>query len=567
MSADRVIGVDLGGTKILAGVVDRDGNGARDGRAADGHDLTGGAPRRARGDRPRAAPRTGSRQSASGSRRGSTNARGVALGAVNIPLRDVAFRDEMERRLELPVGIENDASCAAYAEFRLGAGRGVENFVMLTLGTGVGGGVVAMGRLFRAWTELGHMVIVEDGEPCHGACSGRGHVEAYCSGRAADKIAQRVLGPEATAHDLVEQRHPALERDRPSPRGRDRARSSTSSVRERVVIGGGFGVAAFDLLAPGGSARGPDARRSHRRARSSRSSARRSAPTAGLIGAGLVAFEALRVVPLAVCATPIGNLDDITLRVLAELRAADLVLAEDTRHTRILLERHGIARDAALLPRAQRGRAGRDGARRGSRRASASLSSPTPGLPRVSDPGARLVRAALDAGVEVTVLPGPSAVETALVASGLGDGRFAFVGFLPRKAGELDALWRETAAWDGAVVAFESPQRLPAALRSLARGRPGARGRGLPRADEAVRGGRRRGTAAELAERFAEAPKGEITLVVAPRRRPRIVPPPKLRRWTRFASSSRPARLAASAADVVARLTGVPRNDLYRGTL
>ena len=147
--------------------------------------------------------------------------------------------------------------------------------------------------------------------------------------------------------------------------------------------------------------------------------------------------------PLAVCATPIGNLDDVTLRVLAELRAADTVLAEDTRHTRGLLERHGIrarllsyhehneaARVAELLPRLAAGER---------------LALVTDaGLPGISDPGMRLVRAALDAGLEVTVLPGPSAVETALVASGLGGGSYAFVGFLPRGKAALAALWRET---------------------------------------------------------------------------------------------------------------------------
>src|SRR5881394_4562459 len=122
--------------------------------------------------------------------------------------------------------------------------------------------------------------------------------------------------------------------------------------------------------------------------------------------------------PLAVCATPIGNLEDITLRVLAELREADVVLCEDTRHTRGLLQRHGIearlvsyhehneaARTAELLPRLEAG----------DRVALVSDA----GMPGVSDPGARLVRAALEAGIDVTVLPGPSAVETALVASGL----------------------------------------------------------------------------------------------------------------------------------------------------
>src|SRR5438477_10429334 len=123
--------------------------------------------------------------------------------------------------------------------------------------------------------------------------------------------------------------------------------------------------------------------------------------------------------PLSVCATPIGNLDDVTLRVLAELRDADVVLCEDTRHTRTLLARHGIearimsyhehneaARVAELLPRLEAGE----------RMALVSDA----GLPGVSDPGTRLIRAALDAGIGVTVLPGPSSVETALVSCGHG---------------------------------------------------------------------------------------------------------------------------------------------------
>ena len=144
--------------------------------------------------------------------------------------------------------------------------------------------------------------------------------------------------------------------------------------------------------------------------------------------------------PLAVCATPIGNLEDVTLRVLEELGAADVVLCEDTRHTRILLRRYEIstpllsyhehneaARTTELLPRLEAGE----------RMALVTDA----GLPGVSDPGARLVRAALEAGVPVTVLPGPSAVETALVASGLGAERYAFVGFLPRRRADLEALW------------------------------------------------------------------------------------------------------------------------------
>src|SRR5438132_10470418 len=212
--------------------------------------------------------------------------------------------------------------------------------------------------------------------------------------------------------------------------------------------------------------------------------------------------------PLAVCATPIGNLEDVTLRVLAELRAADVVLCEDTRHTRGLLERHGIdarllsyhehneaERTAALLPRLEAGER-------------IALVSDA-GMPGISDPGARIVRAALDAGVAVTVLPGPSAVETALVASGLVGERYQFLGFLPRGEKALAALWDELAGWRWPAVAFESAQRLPAALRSLAAfdgERDVAVCRELTKKFEDVV----RGTADELAARFAEPPKGEI---------------------------------------------------------
>jgi len=266
-------------------------------------------------------------------------------------------------------------------------------------------------------------------------------------------------------------------------------------------------------------------------------------------------------VPLAVCATPIGNLDDITLRVLAELRDADVVLAEDTRHTRGLLERHGIrahllsyhehneaARVAELLPRLAAGER-------------IALVTDA-GMPAVSDPGARLVRAALDAGVAVTVLPGPSAVETALVASGLAGGPYAFVGFLPRKAGELTALWRDTSAWAVPLVAFESPQRLGGSLASLAAfdaAREVAVCRELTKRFEEVA----RGTAAELAGRFSEPPKGEITLVVGAGSASSD-PAAARRAVAELVASGTPRRVAA---DVVARLTDMSRNDLYRGSL
>src|ERR1700720_1673938 len=140
--------------------------------------------------------------------------------------------------------------------------------------------------------------------------------------------------------------------------------------------------------------------------------------------------------PLVVCATPIGNLEDITLRVLAELRAADVVLCEETRQKRGLLERHGI--DARLLSYHEHNEASRTSELLPRLEAGEGIALVSDaGMPGAAEPGAGIVRAALDAGVEVTVLPGPSAVETALVASGLVGQRYQFVGFLPRGAKAL----------------------------------------------------------------------------------------------------------------------------------
>ena len=266
--------------------------------------------------------------------------------------------------------------------------------------------------------------------------------------------------------------------------------------------------------------------------------------------------------PLAVCATPIGNLQDVTLRVLDELRAADVVLCEDTRHTRVLLERHGISatllsyhehneakRTEEVLPRLQAGER-------------VALVSDA-GLPVMSDPGGRLLAAALAAGVPVTVLPGASAVETALVASGLAAERYQFVGFLPRGSKALQSLWEELARCPYPAVAFESPQRLPATLRLLAdvdADRRVAVCRELTKRFEEVV----RGSAADVAARFPQPPKGEITLVLGP--------PGSVHEETDEAVAVVAELVAAGvprrqAADVVARLTGASRNALYRRTL
>jgi 16S rRNA (cytidine1402-2'-O)-methyltransferase len=267
-------------------------------------------------------------------------------------------------------------------------------------------------------------------------------------------------------------------------------------------------------------------------------------------------------VPLAVCATPIGNLEDVTLRVLRELGEADVILCEDTRRTRGLLERHGLR--GRLVSHHEHNEAQRtvealEWLRAGRRVALVTDA----GLPAISDPGGRLVAAALDEGLPVTVLPGPSAVETALVAAGLAGERYAFVGFLPRKRTDLEALWREVAGSPNPSVAFESPQRLPAALAVLAAVAPGrtvAVCRELTKLHEEVV----RGTAAELAEHFAAPPPGEITIVVGAA----AAPPPD-----EHAARAAVAELVAEgvarrrAARIVAGVTGVPTNRLYDATL
>jgi 16S rRNA (cytidine1402-2'-O)-methyltransferase len=266
---------------------------------------------------------------------------------------------------------------------------------------------------------------------------------------------------------------------------------------------------------------------------------------------------------LAVCATPIGNLQDVTLRVLAELAAADVVLCEDTRHTRVLLRRHGIEarllsyhehneaqRTAELLPRLEAGER-------------IALVSDA-GFPGISDPGARLVRAALDADVDITVLPGASAVETALVASGLVAEQYRFLGFLPRGEKKLAELWDELRGLPWPAVAFESPQRLPATLRSLATADPArevAVCRELTKRFEEVT----RGTAAELADRFGALPKGEITLVLGPSAaRAEGGEDRAVAAVAELVAAGVPRRRAA---EIVSGLVDIPRNRLYEQSL
>jgi glucokinase len=291
----RVIGIDLGGTKILTGIVHRDGavehrretptptesqdallaglDGAVEELIDDGVVALGfGIPSRL------------------------DQKTGRVEGSVNIPLEGLDFRARMQDRFSLPVGIENDANAATYGEFHSGAGRDVQSMVMLTLGTGCGGGVVIDGKLYRGWAEFGHMVIEYDGVPCQGSCTGRGHLEGYVTGTAATKLAREEFGPAADAHRLIRL---ADEGDEAARRilaemGGKLGAGIGSLVNifdpELVVIGGGF-AAAWDFLVE--PAREVMERESLAPAGGRVRLARAELGTAaGLIGAGLVAFDA-----------------------------------------------------------------------------------------------------------------------------------------------------------------------------------------------------------------------------------------------------------------------------------
>lgn len=267
------------------------------------------------------------------------------------------------------------------------------------------------------------------------------------------------------------------------------------------------------------------------------------------------------VVPgrLVVCATPIGNLEDVTARVLRALAEASVVACEDTRHTRRLLDRHGIRQHTVSLHEHNEAeRAGEllDRVRAGDTVALVSDA----GMPVVSDPGGRLVAAARDAGLTVEVLPGPSAPVTAIATAGIAADRWRFVGFLPRREADVLALL----AHPETTVAFESPKRLVSTLRALAAEHPErlvAVCRELTKLHEEVV----RGPAGEVAGRFAESGvRGEVTLVVAG------VLPEAAHAADDAAALEAVAALveagarARTAARVVAGLTGGSANELYR---
>ncbi len=260
---------------------------------------------------------------------------------------------------------------------------------------------------------------------------------------------------------------------------------------------------------------------------------------------------------LVVCPTPIGNLGDVTLRVLDALRDADVIACEDTRRTRVLLDRYEIVgKLVSYHEHNERERAPQLVARIGNGALVALVADA--GMPLVSDPGYKLVQACIEAGLSIEVLPGASSVLTAIVASGLPSERWSFVGFLPRKRAELERMF---AATSETLVAFESPQRLAATLAVLAEhdpDRPVAVCRELTKLHEEVR----RGRASELVFRYAEEPpRGEIVVIVGA-----AVPGSANREQalTALCALVDAGARARPAAGVVAKLTGVSANELYR---
>ena len=300
VEATHVIGVDVGGTKILAGVIDRESRIQR--RIERPTPVSSaGALIQSVEDTVDELLEPGIAALGFGIPGTIDQPRGRVVFAPNIPLAEFDLREWMQQRFELPVGMDNDANAAAFAEASIGAGRGSRFLVMLTLGTGVGGGLILDGRPYRgavgAAAELGHIVVEHDGPPCQGVCTGRGHLESLVSGTAAGKIARELFGGGANAHTLVEE----------ARAGNDAAVAALDHMGhilgsaigslvnifnpEVVVIGGGFG-AAGDLLIK------PAVERVHREALEPgrdlvRISPAELGPDAGLIGAGLVAFEAL----------------------------------------------------------------------------------------------------------------------------------------------------------------------------------------------------------------------------------------------------------------------------------
>jgi glucokinase len=300
MSTPKVIGVDVGGTKILAGLIDESGKVLERVQIASPTSSTDALL----AGLDQVVEKLLSAEVAAigfGIPSNIDQRSGMVLGTVNLPLAGLCFRKRMHEHFQLPVGIDNDANVAAIAEWKAGAGRGASDLVMITLGTGVGGGLILRGKPYRgsvgAGAELGHMVVLQDGPPCYGNCTGRGHLEALASGYAATLAARKELGPDVDARKLVElarggdeQALSLLHRI-----GESLGAAFGSFVNifnpELIVVGGGFAAAGELILAPARERMAAESLPGM--AELTRVVIAELGPDAGMIGAGYVAFEAL----------------------------------------------------------------------------------------------------------------------------------------------------------------------------------------------------------------------------------------------------------------------------------
>jgi glucokinase len=300
--SDLVIGVDLGGTKIAAGAIDRRGavtvRSERPTPTSSEEELLRALDELIE----RISEQVGGVEALGFGIPSTIDQRsGRAVSSVHIPLSDVDLRGRMGERFELPVAIDNDGNAAAIAEWKLGAGVGAQDMIMVTLGTGIGGGLILDGKPYRgsigAGAELGHMVLKYDGPQCIGSCPGRGHFEALVSGTAADAVARSVLSPDSTGRDLVRLAHEGDARATEALAGLGRILGAglASLVNvfnpEVIVLGGGFGMAGELLLAPARDVVATEALAPGREL--VRIVPAELGPKAGLIGAGLIAFEVL----------------------------------------------------------------------------------------------------------------------------------------------------------------------------------------------------------------------------------------------------------------------------------
>ena len=444
----ETIGVDLGGTKMLLGVVDAAASTVHR-RVAASAGLTGDEVLQLLETELEIALETHPGVGAVGLGVPCTidRARGVCVSAVNLPLIDVAVRDRISEHVGLPVSIDNDGNVAAIAENRIGAARGARDVVMLTIGTGIGGGLILGGRPYRgahgAGAELGHVVVDIDGPPCQGNCPNHGCIESIASGTALRAEAERAA---AAAPDSGLAKAGANGATIDGELVTELARSGEpTSIAVLETIGRRLGVALSGLaniFDPGGDRR--------RRRRDGRRRAAARARPGGVPGPGAAAAERdpgpgrrprarrrdgrggdprrrrarrgrggrLMAGRLIVCPTPIGNIGDVSPRVRQALADADLVACEDTRRAGRLYERLDLdpPRFVSNHDSNEEGRAPQlaKAIERGARVALLSDA----GTPVLSDPGYRLIRACIDRGIEIEVLPGPTAITTALVASG-----------------------------------------------------------------------------------------------------------------------------------------------------